>query len=357
MINFEDVAKISAKRRRETIVMIPDKCNIAKQYLNSLSNDEFILAFKKMQRLVIDIYQNIEKSPFDWGYPEVNNSTEIYASAYNRISDFFYAITANSQLSNSELTVNMKGYESKVKIHKKVELIISNLTKRGFQIDGFDKKAVSFVVSYPEDPHVIEVLYYYTKSQDLEITHGWSQHATFASFSYRWVEDPCEQKHEPIFLVKMDMSPKQLQEIQYWLYDKAKENGYKIDKKKPFDKNCIYYKKGSKEFILAGEKNIDGSNDYKIFTKVIFRDIFSKEPEKVSALAKKIPDVFGKSYANCTRCQGRKSINETCSMRICYDLDGYTYENCAYQSFWFVNPTLDLFKDIYDLFVIENKIK
>jgi hypothetical protein len=90
--------------------------------------------------------------------------------------------------------------------------------------------------------------------------------------------------------------------------------------------------------------------------KVIFRNIFSLIPEKVSALTKNFPDVFGNSYASCHRCGGRKSSNLSCNMRICYDLDDRYYENCAYQSFWFFNPTLDTFKDIYELFIIENKI-
>jgi len=357
MTNFEEVAKLSARRRRETIVLIPDNCKIAKQYLDSMTNEEFITAFRKLQKLIIEIYQDVEKSPFDWGYPKVNNSKEIYASAYNRISDVFYAIAANSQLDNGQMIVDMDGYIHNTRTHKKTELIIFNLPKFGFKIDGFDKKATSFIVAYPEHPEVIKVLYYYAKAQDLEIKNCWAQHATFGSFSYRWVEDTDEQKHETIFLVKTDMSPKPLQEIQYWLYEKAKQYGYKIDKKKPFDKNCIYYKKGSKEFIHVGERDVSGKGDYKVFTKVIFRDVFTKEPEKVLALSKKIPGVFGKSDANCTRCRGRKGADEPCNMRISYELDGVNYENCAYLSFYFTDITLDTFKDIFDLFVIENKIK
>jgi len=261
----------------------------------------------------------------------------------------------------------MSGFRSDTNSHKKIDLIFYKLTDFGFEFDGYDKKADSFTVSYNKNPMVLYVLHMYAKSIDYSPQTG-AGDVKFNSFSYRWVENPSEQKHEPIFLVKMDMSPRELQDIQYWLYDKAKEYGYAIDKKKPFDKNAINYKKGSKQFMLAGEKHFGEEylgNTNKIFTKVIFRNIFGSHPEKVAALAKKCPGVFGESSANCdpnckgfniNHCKGENKY-KPCSMRILYSFDEKDFANCAYKSFWFFNPTLDSFKDIFELFVIENKVK
>lgn len=370
MENFEDIAKQSAKIRRENIKLIPNDCKINPEYLDSMSNDEFIMVFRQMQKLIIKIYEDVETAPFDWGYPNENNTKNISGTAYNRISDFFQGLIENGKITDGKLLVNSKiipkcydnkaSFKNAVRTHKDIEMIINKLSDFGFYFTGYEKKAESFSVTYPKNQLIFKILQTYAKAQDDTITYGGAYSIKFASFSYRWVEDPMEQKHEPIFLVKMDMSPKEIQEIQYWLYDKSKEYGYLVDKKKPFDKDCVHYTKGSKDFILVGERHFGeeylGNTD-RMFSKVIFRNIFSSHPNKVSLLSEKFPDVFGKSYATCHRCNGRKGSDEHCSMRICYNLNGMYYENCAYQSFNFFNPTLETFKDIFELFIIENKIK
>lgn len=367
MENFEETAKQSAKIRRERIKLIPDDCKINPEYLDSMSNDEFIELFRQMQNLIIKIYEDVETAPFDWGYPKENNTKSISGTAYNRISDFFQGLIENGEVLDEKLIVNSKtipkSYDNKasfriaVRTHKNIEMIINKLSNFGFCFTGYDKKAESFSVSYPNNHLLLKILQTYAKAQDDTITYSGVK---FSSFSYRWVEDHSEQKHEPIFLVKMDISPIEIQEIQYWLYDKAKEYGYSIDRKKPFDKDCIHYTKGSKEFILVGEKHFGEEylgNSVRMFSKVIFRNVFSSHPDKVSLLSEKFPGVFGKSYATCHRCNGRKGADEQCSMRICYNLNGTYYENCAYQSFNFFNPVLETFKDIFELFIIENNIR
>ena len=361
MKSYEEIVKLSAHRRRETIFLIPADCKIDARYLDGLSNEAFVAAFRELQETMIRIYEDAEKAPFDWGYPAENKSIELYAAAYNRISDLFCALAANGTLAGEELIVEMDGFKKAVRTHKKIELILSKMEQFGFSLGGYEKRADSFAVTYRANADVLKVLLQYAKAQDPQITHGMSQRYTFASFSYRWVEDRAEQRHETIFLVQMDVSPKRLQEIQYWLYDVAKGYGYTIDMEKPFEKNCPNYRKGSKDFInaYAGEfwLNQGTYGAYRVLSKVIFRSVFDSHSEKISALAEKCPGVFGESDANCTRCHGRKGADEPCSMRIRYRFDGRDYENCAYNSFYFLDPTLDSFKDIFDLFVIENKIK
>jgi hypothetical protein len=73
--------------RRENIKLIPDDCKINPKYLDVMTNDEFVITFREMQQLIIGIYADVEKAPFDWGYPAENNTVELWGAAYNRISD------------------------------------------------------------------------------------------------------------------------------------------------------------------------------------------------------------------------------------------------------------------------------
>ena len=356
---FEAKAKDSATKRKEVMRLIPDDVKINPKHLNGIANNQFIKCFRELQQLILSIYSDIEEKPFEWGYPDTHVTGD---AANNRMSVFFLNLFVFSKYANDVLTV--KYFD--LKTHKKIEMIFDKLTDLGFVFEGYDKKAESFTVSYSKNPSVLKVANIYANSQDFLSPMTSSGNTRFESFSYRWVEDPVEQKYEPIFHVKMDMSLEQTQDIQDWLHEKADEYGYKIDMKKPFDKDCVYYQKGSKEFIHVGERVFGhedrtiGSNigSLETYTKVILRDVFSSHPDKISALGKRFPGVFGKGNSSpCTRCGGRKKADDSCSMRIAYDYDGDTYENCAYQSFYFKNLTLDSFKNIFELFLIEKKIK
>ena len=380
MTNWEEIARQSAKWRRENIVPIPSDCKINPEYLGSMSNGEFVAVFKEMQELIVSIYKGVEKAPFEWGYPEENNSKGLWASAYNRISDFFKGLVDNGIINGEKLVVNNKSipkcrdckasFKIAVSTHKKIEMIMDKLKHFGFEFHGYSTKAESFTVLYPKNPLIFTVMKTYANSK--------AQNFQFASFSYRGVEDPNVQTHEPLFLAEMDKSSKDMQEIGYWLYNKAKEYGYSINRDKPFDKGCIYYKKGSKEFILAGGR------EGRVFAKTIFRDVFKSHPEKISALAKKFPDTLGGSgtickphcssikdnesgkfnnpclHRTCCKIDGTENkscVCRYCPQRICYEIDGIKYRSCAYRSFYFENPTLDTFKDIFELFIIEKKVK
>jgi len=381
---FETNAKDSATKRKEIIRLIPDGVKINPEHLNGIDNEQFITCFRELQQLILNIYSDAEINPFEWGYPDAHVTGD---AANNRISDFLLGIFLFSTFADDSLTVNAKickkandvegGFRFAVRVHKKVEMIVDKLTDFGFtfvtastdcmQSSRYDKKAESFTVSYPDNPLLLKVANIYANSQDFVSAQTSSDNTRFESFSYRWVEDPRAQKYEPIFHVKMDMSQKQTQEIQDWLHEKADEYGYKIDMKKPFDKGCVYYQKGSKHFIHVGDRDfgdenrITGNHDaggLQTYTKVIFRDVFSSQPDKISALGERFPGVFGKGNpALCGRCGGRKRPDEACNMRIVYDYNGDIYENCAYGSFYFKGLTLDSFKDIFDLFLIEKKIK
>lgn len=370
MTNFEEIAKASAKWRKDNIKIIPDECKINPKYLGSITNDEFISVFKEMQELILSIYDDVEKVPLEWGYPSENNTKNVGGTAYDRISDFFKGLIENGVISDNLLVVNAKTipkcYDDKasfriaVNKHSKIEFIMEKLKCFGFVFDEYDKKAESFMVSYPGNPLILNIMQIYARAIDYESYHIGAGDTKFGSFSYRWVEDPNEQKHEPIFLVKMDMSSKELQDIGYWLYDKAKEYGFSIDKKKPFDKGCFYYTKGSKSFLLVGDwSGHNESGNCIVRSKAIFRKVFETNPDEIIELANRKPDAFGNRESLCNLCNGYggKAFDKPCSMRITYEIGSNKYNSCAFRSFYFLNPTLDDMKLILKLYMIENKIK
>ena len=360
MTNFEEIAKQSAKMRRENIKLIPEDCKINPQYLDSLTNEEFVSIFRELQELFIAIYTDIEKAPFDWGYPSVNNTTELWGSAYNRISDLFGALCYSGVLQDGKMLVNSvpkpKNYDWNNPIvsfriamnkHKKYDMILGKLNDFGFVIEGYSKKAGSFVVAYPSNPILLEVMHLYSQVR---------QH-NFKNFSYRWVESPAEQKYNPIFLVEMDFASDKMREIGEWLYKEAERYGFSIDPNEWMEKGCFLYKKGSKRFMLVrqGERK-PGTNsfvyhDTKIITKVSFIRSFEREPEKMRELANRFPQVF------CLDDVGKCCHESKCTFRMNFTFDGVSYKRCGLGNFFFEDITLDDVKAIFELFVLENRIK
>lgn len=347
----EKAAKLYAEKMRRYLVFIPDNCIVDKKHVFLLNNTEFVRAFKELQQLIAKMYENIEEAPFSWGYPEDNIADERFNMNYNRLEDILFELVLRGIFRNNTLVVDMKRFRAAMKKHKMIDLIVGGLIKHGFVFHNFNRKSDSFTVSYPSNPPLLQALYAYVNA--LDIRPG-PELALMKSFSYRYIEAPGMQEKETVYLAKMDQSSVKLQEIQEFIYEKAKEYGYKIYSKKPINKNCIFYKKGSKHFIHVGEKDVDGRTT--VFAKVIFRSVFLSDKDKVNELAKSMPGVFGvNKNSNCTKCNGFNKSKKPCIMRIDYELDGKNYKNCAFNSFYFYNPTLDNIKSILELYIMENK--
>lgn len=347
---FEASGREAAASRKNTVLFIPDGVQIEPKHLGTLSNDRFVSMFRELQRIVIKAYENIEQSPFEWGYPDYY-TTDGY---YNRVFDFLYAFVYCADYADGTLTVDKKKFFSfaGVKKHKKPELMIAGFEKTGFHFDGVDKKSTFYSITYPANPHIITVLNAYVRGLGENALHWSAGEMCKWDFSYRFVEDPSAQKFETVFHSKMDLASEELKEIQYWLHDEAEKCGYRINTSHPYEKSCIQYQKGANSFLLVGEKDIDGVST--VFSKVIFRDAFNKENEKIMQLHRKFPNTF---KSNCTLCNGSKPSDSKCSMRICYEIEGKPRRNCAYQSFLFLNPTFNDVVKLLELFKIENKIK
>jgi len=343
---FEQTARYSVVQRRNDILPAPLIFKVDEKYLAGMTNDEFVSAFKELKQTVIAIYEDVEKSPFQWGYPDFL-ITEGY---YNRVMDILFEFVFNGSYCDGVLTIDTKiFFASKgVKRHKKVEMMISGFKNFGFLFDGFNKKSESFCVSYPDNPHVMAVLTAYTNEIDTSLP-DWAWGNPRHSLSYRYMEDPSVQQYESVFLAELDYASDKFREIQYWLHDEAVKYGFYLDPKSPKSLQC---KKGSKEFLFVAEKVPNGLYGGKgIYAKVSFLKIFETEPDKMKAFCEYFSHVF--------RLEDKgKCCNENkCMFRMRFTFEGVSYLRCGLKNFIFDDINLDDIKAILEMFVIENKLK
>jgi len=340
---FEAYGKSAAERRRENILLAPAEFTVNPEYLSNMDNARFVDAFKELQEFVARCYEDIERAPFEWGYPDYE-TTDGY---YNRVMDILVSIGLHGTYADRGITVDGTKFfaNSLIKRNKKIELMVKGFVDMGLHFEGFGKKAQSFRVFYPDNPDVIEVLCAYMSNIVTSLPEkDWAWGKPFHSLSYRFVEDTATQNHNRLFLAEMDYASETMREIGEWLYAEAGRYGFSLDPKEWMEKDCMLYKKGSKRFLLVrnGDKGVE--------SKTIFRTTLTDK--RMEALYAKFPETFAQS---CGYCNNRQ--NKPCSMRIEHTLPGKTVHNCAYHSFWFKGITLDDAKAILELFVVENKLK
>ena len=343
---FEKTAKISATQRKNDILPAPPDFKVNVKYLIELTDDEFVRGFVELQQTVTAIYEDIEKHPFQWGYPDFL-ATE---GCYNRVMDILFELAFNATYDDGVLTVaTKKFFASKgVKRHKKVELMIAGFENFGFLFDGFRKKSELFRVSFLDNPHVIAVLTAYTNAIDTSLP-DWAWGKPRHSLSYRYMEDPSRQQYESVFLAELDYSSDKFREIQYWLHDEVAKYGFHLDPKSP---KSLQFRKGSKEFFLVADKVPNGLYGGKgIYAKVSFLKAFETEPDKMKTFCERFPHVFHlKDKGKC--CNENK-----CMFRMRFTFEGVPYLRCGLKNFIFDDIDLDDVKAILEMFVIENKLK
>ncbi|MCL2603231.1 MAG: hypothetical protein FWD90_01985 [Defluviitaleaceae bacterium] len=369
LCGYEQAAKEAAARRKNDILPIPEGVQADPKHLGVLSNEEFTAAFRQLQQIITDIYEDIEKDPFAWGYPDYE-TTDGY---YNRVVDILFAFIFNGICHDGAVTVDAKAFfnDKRVKRHKKVELMVAGFENRGFFFEGYGKKSESFRASYPGNPNVITALHAYVSEID-DTKPDWAWGKPLHSFSYRYIEDPAAQKYERVFHAEMDYASDKLREIQEWLHAEAKKYGFAIDPKEHMEKGCILYKKGSKRFLLVrqGERKPDAGHfdphETKIGTKVSFIHAFEKSPDKMRALVDRFPRVFnlGDRGTCCKggsphmfKAGGGESSEKRCTFRMLFTFEGVTYTRCGLNHFFFQDISFDDAKAILEMFLIENGIK
>lgn len=358
---YKKTAANFAAGRKTLIVPIPDDVFIDIKHLNGIENDEFISAFRELQNLIVSIYGDIEKSPFNWGFPDFEQN-EGY---YHRVTDFLFGFARNGIYKEGILTVDYKAFfaDPDVKRHRKAELIVQNLSNFGFVINGYGKKSKSFEITYPDNNNLINVLYSYVNAlcendlswaTDRQHPCHWTISRHKYGFSYRYVEEPTRQNHELPFLIEFDLSTEEGKKVLLLVHDEAAKHGYYIDLNEPMNlmfHNSLLYKNGDKKFLFAGENQrilvYGGGVRRGISVKAEFRNVFTAEKEKMDKLIHRFPDTF---KGNCNFCFHRRT---SCQLRMKYIVDGETRFSCSGHSFWFENLTINDVADILEMFQFE----
>ena len=346
---YEDTAKYHAEQRLKNFLPPPKDFKVNPALLQGLTNRQYVSAFHTLHNLLQDIYAAIAHDPFRWGYPNYL-TTDGY---YNRVNDILYVIALCGAYKNGGVTVDAKQFfaHKNIKRHKKIAQTIDGFRSMGFDITGFDKKAATFTVFFPQNPHVMTVLHGYFSQTDKTL-QDWAWGVPRNSLSYRFVEDPAVQTYEDVFLAEMDYFSENMQKVQRLLHGEAAKYGYAIDRNEWLEKGMMLYKKGVKRFLLVGER--DGA----AVSKAIFRTVFDTHPAEIAKLTAAFPGTFATPNPGaCHFCDVHKQQTKPCSMRISYQLVDEKRHNCAYNSFWFKGVTPDNLNILLDLFKAENKIK
>jgi len=341
---FEKTAKLSATKQKNDILPAPSYFKVDEKHLVGMTNEEFVNAFKELQQTIIAIYEDIEKAPFQWGYPD------FLKGLYNRVMDILFELVFNGSYYDGVLTVDTKKFFAAkyVKRHKKVELMIAGFENFGFLFDGFSKKSESFRVSFPDNPHVIAVLNAYTNEIDTSLP-DWAWGKPRHSLSYRYMEDPSTQQYESVFLAELDYASDKYREIQYWLHDEAAKYGFYLDPKSPKSLRCT---NGSKGFLFVSDKVPNGLIGGKgIYAKVSFLKAFETEPDKMKAFCERFSHVFSLED------KGKCCNENKCMFRMRFTFEDVSYLRCGLKNFIFDNIDLDDAKAILEMFLIENRIK
>jgi len=354
---YESAAKHAVQKRRGNILPPPDTFKVNPTFLGGLDNDTFVTAFKELQGFVIRCYNDIENTPFTWGYPDYE-TTDGY---YNRVMDILFAVGLCGTYENGSIIVDgAKFFAHKlIKRHKKVEQTITGFEQMGLRFEGYGKRAASFRVYYPDNPPVAMLLCAYVRNINTSLA-DWAWGDALKSLSYRYVQDPSEQPFHHIFHAEMDYASDTLREIQEWLYHEAEKYGFSIDPKSP---NNISFKKGSKQFLSVKEEN------GKITTKASFIHAFEREPDKMQVFCDRFPHVFRLDDPGLCCNDKNPGINQhtfadksetdgkRCAFRMKFTFNGTTYKRCGLANFIFPDLTFDDVKAILLMYLIENKIK
>ena len=369
------IAEVKASRER--IAPIPANLKINPQHLGGLTHEQFLTAFIELQQFVIKCYEDIENNPIAWGYPDpykqnFGNGGNTLGPHEKRLTCFLFALSAAGELNNDVLTVEYKIFNEQFRRwkHAKPEAMLKGLGDNGLVIENFNKKATHFTVKYPANPNVLQAMRAHFTDRPCRRCYGTCNHmgscywnyATITPvtiFSYRFVEDPTEQKHETEFLVFVSPMTEKLREIQYYLYSESKRYGYRFDPFRPVWSGGLLYEKGAVDWPRVGYIG-DGwdGDDYRAYSfraHVKFNKVFKTNPEEIAAFARQRPDVLINPDHMCNQHCG-KTLDKPCAAhRVSYEIDGVTYHNCG--GIRIHEPTLDDVKAIVALYVLENKLQ
>jgi len=350
---FEGLSKKAVGKYRREMVFIPDDAEINPLFLDGMTNDEFVTAFREWQEMISAMYAEVENgSPYAWGFPGWEEWTVIGVNQ-SRIMEVFKVLVECSELSNDILLVDKKSFGKACNPLHMAKLTLEKFADRGFSIEGLDeKKSQVFTVAFHDTPRLISVMYSYFMHQaqncigDCKKCMKKCWHHV-RDFSYRYMEASDRPPQETYYLAHTE--GKKAREIYDYLHNEAVAHDFLFQGE--LADGGLLYKKGGKIWLLAGggssyhEVDYLFDPDYEIAVKVQFKRIFDKIPDVKETLTARFPRMLTRKRSCCWKCR------EECKKRVCFAVDGEEKHFC--NTFVFANPTLDDVKFLLELFKIE----
>ena len=162
---FEEPVRKKMGEFKSNIPYIPADTKIHPDVLaqSGLTNEEYVSAFRVLQKKVYDMYEAIEtSSPFEWGFPGGGHLT-VGGIKYDRILMTLNCLAHYNELEADTLVVCkdsffMWDWNKMDKTASKNTL--KKMATFGFVLDGIDDvKAKIFTMSCPDHPHVMRVIF------------------------------------------------------------------------------------------------------------------------------------------------------------------------------------------------------
>jgi hypothetical protein len=353
----------NAADKRDSIVFIPQKTIIKKECLINIDNDEFVQCFKHLQKVAVKVYEDMIKNYTEYGII-ANDRVKSPGSIMNCFGDVLYQIALISKINDNKLTVDIKDFKATVKKHK-FNKILNKLRDSGFLITNhngmtFDKDAISFDVSYPEMPKVINTLKGFALLiskyiADVKPSYHMYTHDMFGCFQYRYAEDETTRKYpEPSFMTTADRYSENGQKALYWLHDEADRYGFKTTA--GFITTTCFMK-GNNSFMSLGE-----TKDNKIFTQLFLKNVVNEHMDMILALPEYLQQPFKES--TCVFCGGiaapghgnTPSADGSCKQRFTYKFQSKVIQHCK-RWFSFTDINYNDLSLVLELYKTENNIK
>ncbi len=149
----------------------------SKDFLGDLTNHDFYTGICAFSNLITDILDDVIADPQSWGIP-CYETQEIFCAApitpeesksmkgFFRIGKMLYALATCGNLMNQSLYIDNEAFQ-KYKITKG-NLILDKLQDFGFVIDDYNKKSLEFIIEYPDNYAVLQVIKAYTFISDVK---------------------------------------------------------------------------------------------------------------------------------------------------------------------------------------------
>ena len=161
-----------------------DVFDVSKKYLYGLDNDTFVKGFYAVRKILISVYQDMLAVPEEYGLILVDMDISEYKNSQPRASRasalrlmaLLYGLGRAGELVQNELHITAEAFQEIATIKytgfswmQNASMILNKLMEFGFTFIGlkgksFDKKADQYVLSYPDNPAILNVLKGYAMS-------------------------------------------------------------------------------------------------------------------------------------------------------------------------------------------------